>query len=258
MTRIKDALSELRNTIIVIELFTNLLNAVLIFLALVFFSSLLKINTLYSLVVSVVFFVVYSAIRISNFNYYYIEQKFPHLSDELRAAADNMDESNWLVEVLHLDVITKLKLVIVSRFLDFKNIIYKMFAISVVSISVILIAYSGVSLPDFHLVLPKIIELPKLAIGALGGGEAAIIRGEGNESIYGNRSIAYLKPVEIKININQVSSETDPAKTSKAEQKDFKSGSPEDIQASPDASYEEDIPKENRKIVKNYFDELSR
>ncbi|GEM_PF-5173545 len=255
-TKIDAALAELRNTVIVIELFTNVLNAILIFLILLFFSALLKISLLYPLFISIIFFIIYSLIRIKHFSYYYVEKKFPHLSDELRAAADNPDESNWLVEVLHLDVINKLKLVIVSRFLDLKNIIYKMLTISLVSLIAIIIAYSGVSFPEFNFIFPKIIDIQKLAIGALGG-NISIVE-EGNGRIYGNRSIAYLKSIELKININPELSETDATKTSQAEQKDFKAGSSEEIQASPDASYEEDIPKENMKIVKSYFEELSR
>ncbi|MBS3175786.1 hypothetical protein J4457_00965, partial [Candidatus Woesearchaeota archaeon] len=78
-------------------------------------------------------------------------------------------------------------------------------------------------------------------------------------SIFGEESIAELGAEELNLQINPVLSEIDINDVSDAKEKEFKKDYfEEDIEATQDKTYEEDIDKKHREVVKNYYKEIAQ
>ena len=77
--------------------------------------------------------------------------------------------------------------------------------------------------------------------------------------LYGNASIAALGNKELFLQINPVLSEINLDDIKDAKPKDYTENSfPKEILAKADKSFEENIPKDNKEIVKRYFGGISK
>jgi len=83
---------------------------------------------------------------------------------------------------------------------------------------------------------------------------------EGNlDDILGNRSIAKLGVKELSLIIRPLESDADLNNIKQVSKEDFNAPIfPKEIYTSYDVAYNDRIAKENQKLVKNYFEQISR
>ena len=260
MKQIEEALKELKLTWNIIQISEKVIEGLLVFsiaLALIIFLG-------FPWTYSIVALLAYAGYRV--YEYYKgnlfksIEEKAPHLKEKLRTSAEYTKDENEITEALHKEVLNDIKKVKSSFLVDYKTMSYKLFSLVFFSFLVIGVSTSTVNLGGFEGItgnLNKIkfisgeekMELPDIAIASQ----------EGNLDIYGDSSVAELGLKKGEFEVNSFDSEIDVSKVGGVEKKNFAPKSiPKEIYTTYDVSYNERIPKENQKIVKNYFEKITR
>jgi hypothetical protein len=253
MKIIKSALDELKNSLLFLSLFNSFIDSLVFFLIMIFFVLFLPISWYWALLPSGLFLIINSWRKIKAIKLKDVEEKVPVLYEQIRTAADNIDRDNAMVQSLNQDVIKKMKKVRTSYFLNFNKLSIKMVLIAVFSFFIILFSSFNVQLPDIGDILENI-RMPGFISDrerALQEQEALLVESE--HDIYGESSIAELGDKELELEIKPIASELDLSKVKEVEEREFKSEFPIEIYATADASFDDNIPKENQKIVKNYF-----
>lgn len=253
MRNIKAALKELRKSLLFLSLFNCFIDSLVFFLIAVFVLLFFPISWQWSLLPSGLFLTIHSWRKIKAVKLRDVEEKVPVLYEQIRTAADNLDKDNIMVHSLNQDVIAKMKKVRTSYFLSFNKLAIKLFLIAAFSFFIILFSSFNVQLPDVGDLIQNI-KIPKFMDErerALQEQEALLVESE--HDIYGESSIAELSNKELELEIKPIASEIDISKVEELEERQFRSEFPIEIYATADASFEDNIPKENQQIVKNYF-----
>ena len=221
---------------------------------------LISINWYYSFVPFAIYFVFYLKRRARRINYKTVERKAPFLHEKLRTVADNLYKNNEIINSLNQEVLNRIRDVKISAFFDYNAIARRMMVLVSLCVIIIFVVSLNVRFLDFKGVVEKIESIPKKIVNEPYGDVFAPngFLGEGNKDIYGEKSIAELGTTELNLKISLLSNEIDVTNIGDVKEKEFKSEFPTEIYAKAEASFEEDIPKEHQKIVKNYFNKISK
>ena len=190
-----------------------------------------------------------------------IESRYPELNERLRAAVDNLDESNMFVYDLHLDVAKLIKEVRMSEFFNKERAKKDLMMIAFLSIMIILIAPLNIHLFEFDLnngvekwdlssILNKIY---KDVVGYAEGDTGIGV----NEDIFGKNSVAMLGNKEIEIQISSSNSEIDIRNIREAQPATFEAAYPQEVTAVGAQSFQEQIPRDQQELVKNYYKNIA-
>src|SRR3989344_336453 len=238
MKQIEEALKELKLTWNIVQTSEKIIEGLLVFtvsLSLIIFLG-------FKWTIAFLPLLIYIALK--SYEYYKgnlfksIEEKAPLLKEKLRTAAEYFKEENQIVDELNNEVIKDIKRVKSSFLVDYKTISYKLFGLIFLSF-IRIIFISG----------EEKMEIPEIAIASE----------EGDLNIYADASVAELGLKKGTFEINALDSEIDVNKVSGVEKKNFAHKSiPKEIYTTYDVSYNERIPKENQKIVRNYFERITR
>ena len=263
MKPLQEALQELKNAISTIDILTLFYNAILIFLCSALILLLLKLSWGLAFIPATLALFFITAKKTKQSKLLRAEETTPELQEKLRTAADNIDKDNEVVTLLSQEVIRDMKKIETAKFVDFKQLTTKGVLILALAFLCVTVAYLnvGLDLPDFG---KRAIQEPLTLIKErVAGQDLPNINphvDEGNISnILGNRSLALLGKKELLLQLNPVESEINLDEIKDPEKKDFSPPPyPKEIYTSYDISYNERIPKQNSKIIKNYFQEISR
>ena len=257
---VERALDELQENMLLLSIGNIILNSLIIFVFVLLFSMLFDFDIFYALAPAALYFsasVVYSFL---SEKYIPVEEKVPELKEQLRTAADNVYKINPIVDSLKEDVVRNMGKVRMSSFIDFNAIALRILFLTIVSIIVVVVAFMNINF-DFSLNVPLIgkISTP----GVRGAGQELVDLNltymEGNLSdILGDGSIALLGIEELQLTINPLASDVDINNIKKVGDSDFDPPQlPQEIYTSYDVAYNEKIAKENQKVVKNYFEQIT-
>lgn len=257
MKKIIIAFKELKRSITQIKALEALLDTILVFFLCYLAMALIAKDWKWALIPTIIFGFVQIHRKINEIGLVDVEGHVPQLREQLRASADNVYKENEIAESLHADVLALMKQIRTSAFVPFKKIWREIMTIAALSFCIILISALNVKLVDFNSVMNNLKQMKdrthdlNLANQPLDNMTAG--------DIYGNSSVAMLGNKEIQLQINPVLSEINLDDIKEAKPKDYeKSAFPDDIQAKADKSFDENIPKENKEIVKRYFGGISR
>ena len=260
MKQIEEALKELKLTWNIVQISEKIIEGLLVFTISLSFIIFLGFEW------TIAFLPLLIYIALKSYEYYKgnlfksIEEKAPLLKEKLRTAAEYFKEENQIVDELNNEVIKDIKRVKSSFLVDYKTISYKLFGLIFLSFITITISLSNINLGGIDGIsenLNRIIfisgeekmEIPEIAIASE----------EGDLNIYADASVAELGLKKGTFEINALDSEIDVNKVSGVEKKNFAPKSiPKEIYTTYDVSYNESIPKENQKIVRNYFERITR
>ena len=257
MKKIILALNELKRAIVQIKVMEALLDTILVFFISYLAMVLVAKDWRWALLPTVVFGFVQVHRKINEVTLADVEYYVPSLREQLRASADNVYRESEIAESLHADVLALMKQIRTSAFVPFKKIWREIMTIAALSFCIILISALNVKLVDFDNVMDNLKKLRE-PIKDVRLNEAPLDNLSLGD-IYGNSSIAALGNKELLLQINPVLSEINLDDIKEAKPKDFeKSAFPEEIVAKADKSFDENIPKENKEIVKRYFGGISR
>jgi hypothetical protein len=190
-----------------------------------------------------------------------IEHRLPEFEDQLITAADTTEKDNSVVQEFRSDLLSRMRQIRNSYFINFKKITLRLLTLVVISFVTIFISAANIRLFDLN----QVVDAAKSsAYNPFKGYDVneSTLTFEENESlqdILGNKSVAELGYQELNLQLSPIQSDVDISKIEETEPKQFSaSGPPADIGATTDATYEENIPKNYRRIVKNYFSQISK
>lgn len=255
------ALREINSTLSSILLFNAVLNTMVVFLVSYLFLLLTGLPVLYAFFPSLIFLAIFFYLKSKESRVRKVESKYGHLNEKLRTAADNEYLSNPVVEELQKEVVKGVRDVEVSSFLNTKKLTSRIVSVVVLCFLILMIASSGVKPINFSFLGEKI----KNVIVSYGnetgpvseGGIKLVSAKPGAGEIYGNQSQVSLGRKEEELKISVTGYELTVRDIKEAEKQEFEEKFPDEIFVASASAYEENIPKEQQELVKNYFKKLA-
>ncbi len=277
MASFKDVIKELKITLRKILLFDIFIESLLIFLCLSIFLMIFNISFIFSIVPSIFyfFFMVYKRKNLTSIKT--VENKYPILHEALRTANDTISEDNYLVNELREQVRNKVKNVSASTFIDIKGDLLKItLSIGLIFLLLSLSICKGTSDTcrkvfektdikanidklDFKDIYSQFNKDEVRAFDIRGVPTADKYDVNARQVILDDESMANLGDDKIKIQIKLANDQIDIRDVSDdVTKKNFMGMDIGEIDIATDVSFEEDISKEHKEIVKNYFDSINK
>lgn len=259
MADIKNAIKEIKSTLRQIVVFHTLMSTAIFFLFVFLIANLFGLYPEYVWILALVYFIYKVVRKLISLKVAEVEAKYPNLNERLRTAEDTTEESNFMIERLRVEVIDKLRNVKVSSFMNLKDIFGKMIAIFVLSFLVIVITAYDIRIYDVGNAARNF-EYTPIIRPDLNPKESDIQQeiAEDDYQLYGKASIAKLGDKNIDLVLSLRTDQMDIRNVKKAEEKQFDENAIYEIDQKSDASYEEDIPKDQQMLVKDYFNAINR
>ncbi len=245
-----------------IILFSNILSAIIIFLLVYLLLALIKFHPIIAIVPAVFYLIIDSYIRIRKKHYREVEEAYPILNEKLRTAADNLYTENIIVNELQREIITDVKNVKISAFINQRSTSYKILACIILCFAILFVSTFNIGF-DIKLLVekPTVYKYMQGGNQTGNGGEFGDERvaGEGtSEEIFGEPEVAELGQELFDFSISASGYEINLDDIKDVEKKEFQELFPgTDSIFTSSAVYEENIPKEQQILVKNYFKEIS-
>jgi len=241
MYEFKSALKEIQETQNKVILFMTILKALIVFLAAFLILGLFNFYTWgLSITMAMMYFAVTLHKEISTKTLVDLERKNPELAEKLRTAADHVNIVNYVVSRLHMHVISMLKNVKISTFIDIKQITYLILAVVVVSGAVLFANSNDLLIYD----LKAGIESLSLT------GDKDVLEGFVPNSL-----------IEADVDIEDLNEDAqinEMALVAKKQKPKRDLYLPEDIFEQTDKSFEETLPKKKRIYIRKYFGEIRK
>lgn len=242
--------------------FDIILTGVLIFLSFYLALMLFNLNPWYALFPTLAYLSFLLYIDLNTNKYKIVESRYAPLYEKLRTAADNVDQENIVVDELENEVVKDLSNVRVSSFVKVRRISSKVLCSVILCLIILFASIYNIHFGDLGMTLDGIKDLVyKEGTGKGEGeiGEELVAGKEGGEGdIYGEESIAKIGNQELEIKIKQATLEVIGSEINEIPEREFEETFPDEMFVEASGSYEEKITIENQKLVKNYFNELSK
>lgn len=252
------ALKEINFSLNKIFIFNTALNTTITFLASYLLLSLLNINKTIALLPAAAYLMAELSKKAKENKILDVEAKYDTLKEKLRTAADNAYLENQVTNTLKTEVMKELHNVEEATFFNEKEAFTKSAAIMVLCLLIILLAPIHIKGINLNIITDQISniqfttqqgnEQPTYTIGGPAGAGTAP-----NQEIFGKKTVAKLGTEELKVKINPIGYELNVRNVQEPEQKDFNEQYPNEVFTQGAEAYEENIPKDQQIIVKNYF-----
>jgi type IV secretory pathway TrbD component len=263
MAEISKAIREIKNTLRQIVLFNTLLASAIFFLTVFFIANLFGLYPEYAWILALIYFLVKILKRIRTLKVAEVEAKYPNLNERLRTAEDTMGQDNFMIQRLRTEVIDKLKNVRVSSFMNLKDIFGKIVAIFILAFLVIVVTTYDVKIFNISDAAKNFDYKPIVRADLFKTAEKPITTqnltsGDSEYQLYGKASIAKLGDKNIDLVLSLRTDQLDIRNVKKVEEKQFDENAVYEIEARSDASFQENIPKEQQALVKDYFNAINK
>jgi len=245
MNKIVLMLRELKSEVKKIIFLDSLLNSIIIFLLFYIITALMNISGFFALVTFIAAFIYFYKNKLKKASLAEIEKRNPNVQEMLRTAADNINMDNVVTKQLNVDVLTEMRNVATSSFFIPKILFSKIISISALSLITLFILSSNLHIVDANNLIKGLGYVPEKVFGS-------------DEGLYGDDSVAELGKEKVTFELNPLSYELNLDQIKPPEKKEFESNYPEDITATPEESFEENIPKEQQELVKRYFESINK
>ena len=259
MQIVERALKELKKVVLILILGDKIINSLLVFSGFLLIFNIFGILWYYSFVPFFGYLLAVAVYTYLSNLYLDVERKVPDMKEQLRTVADNVYKSNEILDSLKQDVLKQMRKVKTSYFMDIKFLTLRLLILCTVAFIIVILAFLNVKFEFKGFDLSNDIN----EIGIRNSkAEVPIVEyrlSEGNiNSILGNKSLAELGKKEFQLKVNPLDSEADLSVLSGEDSnKDFIDSSfPKEIYTRYDVAYNEKIARENRDIVRNYFEEI--
>jgi len=270
MKQFRNVANEIKYTVAQVIIIPSLLNGIMLFLILYFILAVLDLYPIYAAVPAVLYtaFLVWKELRLDKFKL--VEKYYPELSEKLRTAADYADVDDTLVDELHADVIKQIKNVASSSFIKRRDLVWKTIVCVVLSFFIISVTQFDVSAAKYKFDFRnKIRDFTNKIIMEKAGEEENILRMEAsnasgsgvgagvNLDIFGKKHLATLGEEDLDVELKPTTLEFRVGEVKDAEEQEFEETFPDEYYLTSSATYEENIPKDQQEIVKNYFKKIA-
>lgn len=259
---VEKALQEIQEDLSLLDLGTNLLNSMIVFVVLFLVTTLFNQSTYFALIPSVIYLAFTLGKSFNKNRYRLVEEKVPELRYQLTTVADNKYKVNPIIDSLREDVVRNVHKVRAADFIDTNTVAMKVLLLAIFSVIVVIISYYNVDL-DFNLDVGGLggeFTAPRVRYAGQNVSNVNLTYLEGNLSdIFGEGSIAQLGVRELELTINPLASDADVRNLRNVRDHDFTPPSfPKEIYTSYDVAYEEKIARENQRVVRDYFERITR
>ncbi|MBS3158238.1 hypothetical protein J4206_03040 [Candidatus Woesearchaeota archaeon] len=255
------AVREVKNVLLEINLVYSFLDTLIIFLLSFFITFLTNVHWYFAMIPTALYFILHVTKRVGSISLLRVEEKVASLSEQLRTAADNVGRHNEIIDLLNKEVLSKMRDVKVSYFIDFKDLLGKIFAMFCISFLIIFVTSMNVRLVNFgdmfH-ISEKSLDFDRGSENIASDGRDLEAETQGNSDIFGDPSVREAGKNPISLQLNPVESEINLNEFKEVEPKDFDNApAPGEISAQQDAAYDREIAREYKEVVKNYFDKIT-
>ncbi len=262
MQIVEKALKELKKVLFILDFSGKFLNFLLILLFILLLSNLLNFPWIYAVILSTIYLIIVLTLSFFENKFLIVEGKVPELNEQLRTVADNVNRTNPIIDGLKEDVVKNMKKVKTSYFIDEKRIGVKIIILCGLAFLIVFLSFLNINFNfnGFNFNVQETLN----GIGIRNYSSEPVhlnfFLSQGNLSdILGNKSIATLGNKDLLLTINPLESDADLSTVQKEESNEFNQPDfPKEIYTRYDASYNEKIAKENQKVVKTYFDQITR
>lgn len=278
MKSFKWVVREIRWTIAQVLILPSLLKGIVFFLALYLALTILDLYAMWAIIPALFYTAIIIGHEMGTNKLRLVEKYYPNLREKLRTAADYAGQDDVLVNELHKEVIEDVKKVAASTFFSSSDMFYKILScillsfliVSVTHFNITLSAYTsnveGVLAEFANKVLiregdPNVLRFNDSVLGGEPmGGEGTGEGGAGervNRNIFGDEHLATLGDEELEVEIKPKMLELRVGEVKDPEDRDFDEVFPGDVYLEQSRTFEENIPKEQQEIVKEYFKRIS-
>lgn len=265
---VKEVKGMLRN----IAFFNAAINSIAFFLIVYCVLALFNFFPLLALPAAIIYFIKSYSKKYREAKLVHVERKYPNLWEKLRTAADTLHQHNYIIGRLREEVVSKLRGVSISSFIDSSELTIRVAIICILLFSAIFITSLNIRVlnvggaiagTDFGMDVKKYVsQLFKGDSSAAGTNESDNMSEEaGNTSfsdIYGDISVANLGNEKLDMSLNYDEGSIDFKNIRDIEQKSFNEFPPEEVAPTAADYYEDVVPKDQQKIVKKYFEQISK
>ncbi|MEM3126652.1 MAG: hypothetical protein QW331_01110 [Candidatus Woesearchaeota archaeon] len=186
-----------------------------------------------------------------------VEAKTPELKEKLRTALDYATKENEIILELHKDVLSNIKKVKASHFINNEKLVKNILIAGILAVLVIFVTSLNVSFNPVDFAkrggFRTLIEefVPR---------EREVTFGVLEESdIFGEEDVAELGDQIQKLQLNPEQGAIDLSNIEDVPERHFNVKLfPDAVQPSQESFYQENIPKENKELIKNYFNKLAQ
>jgi len=245
---------EINYTLDGIFIFNVVLDSIVLFLFSYLALSLFKVKPTLAFYPTAAYFIISLVFNLRKNKASIVEQSYKSLREKLRTAADNLKMSNPVVEELHEEIVHDVKNVSVSSFINTKKLYLRIALATALSLLIVVIATFNISIFDIGSAVGKTGIIGKIA----GSSDPLYAQINESQDIYGKKSITKMGDKELGIQIAPVNYEVSVREEGDAEQKEFDSIFPKDVSVESSSAYEENIPKDQQELVKNYFNNIAK
>ncbi|MBI4149957.1 hypothetical protein HY488_00980 [Candidatus Woesearchaeota archaeon] len=259
---------EIRRTVIEVLVIPSLLDGILLFLIVYLLLALFELYPLFAIIPAAIYtvFIMWRESKINTLKL--VEKYYPNLHEKLRTAADYANVDDIMVNELHTEVLQDVRNVAASTFISRRKILAKVVCCIIISFVILSITHFDISAVDYKAKLQdkindiknQILLKDDANVLRLGNQSAAVGSGVGggvNRDIFGKKHLATLGDEELQVELKPSTLEFKVGKVEEAEKKEFEETFPSEVFLTSSASYEENIPKDQQEIVKNYFKKVS-
>lgn len=254
------ALKELKRAVLEVVFCICWLDCLIVLMLSILVLKLISLDWYWAFIPAVIYAVIHSWTRLRKAaDFGYIEEKVPELKERIRTVADNLgQENNLVLQELNEEVLDGMHLIRTSYFFSFSRLTRELLVLTILAFLITGVSAYGVKFVDFHGVIKDVGDL-RLFKGEYDINEELLQYEENlSEDIYGDKSIAELGNELLNLQINPAMSDVDISQIREPEERKFRSSVPVEISAQTDSSFEDSIPKDYQKIVKNYFKDISK
>jgi hypothetical protein len=265
MKTFRDAVKEVDGAFKQLAVFEILLNSFIVFLASYLVLLLFNAGMVYALIPTIAYIIIFSVRKLKTNAASQVESKYGALKEKYRTAVESQYAENPVVNELQAEVLRDLRKVEESSFFNDRQTYIK--AGVIVLLCFLVFYFSPVSLAGiFNFDLSKILPSDiNSANTGKGNNDAESYTGGmqeggdlfGDEDIYGTLSVAKLGDKTLEVKFNPGGYEMNINEVKDVEEIEFDEAYPTEITATSGEALEEDIPKEQQELVKNYFKKLA-
>lgn len=266
MKTFRDAVKEVEVAFREIAVFEILLNSMIVFLASYLVLLLFDAKMIYAIILTTVYLLVFLVRRLRTNSTAQVESKYGSLKEKFRTAVESQYTENPVVNELQAEVLRDLRTVEEASFFSDKNTYMK--AGIIILMCFLVFYFSPISLAGiFNFDLSKILpydtqggnsEADSNDPGAYTGGMNEGGELYGDEDIYGTLSVAKLGDKTLEVKFNPGGYEMNIKEVKDVQEIQFDEAYPTEIAATSGEVLEENIPKEQQELVKNYFKQLAQ
>jgi hypothetical protein len=251
------ALKEAHSSLLQIAILTSAVDTLVVYLLGLLVCLLFTLPNWYAVVPAFAYAIIHTRGNLQQVSFAKIEERVPALKERLTTVADNWKDDNPVIDQLNAEVLLMMKEIRTSYFLDFGRLSRELLVMLVVSFIIIGSSAFNVKFLDIG---DAVKEIRDFRPGEYDINEELLEYEEGTNlsEILGEKSINELGKQQLDLQLNPLKSDVVIGKIRDPEERSFREVPPREILAQSDSSYQDDIPKQYQKIVKTYFNEITK